>query len=144
MDLYDGGCAATHSTGLGAEQTFDDWSTGDSLTIEHHRGNDKLSTSFQTYDNEWVWLKISGHRDDLYNGYYRQDVDWNGLPHLVNDKGAHLFYFNEGAGNRVGGYWQLDNRDQDGLSDVFNGGYFQCDADYPEESAADGVWEAEF
>ena len=54
---------------------------------------------------------VSEHSDDSYNGLYVRGDDWNGYPHFVmGDK--HLFYFPDPYDET--GYWQLDNREQDG------------------------------
>ena len=62
------------------------------------------------------------HPDDFYNGCYYQTGYWNGYPHLENENGAHL-YFYDSYGT---GYWQLDDYEQDGTNDWSNGGYFKC------------------
>lgn len=38
--------------------------------------------------------------------------------------GAHLYWLQSGSG----GWWQFDNREQDGTQDLYDGGYFWCDA----------------
>ena len=57
--------------------------------------------------------------------YYRME-DWNGQPHFANeDRSRHLFHLDSSAG-----YWQLDNREQDGTLDYYDGGYGSGGDDY--------------
>ena len=72
-------------------------------------------------------LTIRGHADSLYNGLYCREEDWNGHPHFESQNGMHLFYYDTGWD--YGEYWQLDDRDQDGTSDYYNGGYYPSSTD---------------
>jgi len=67
---------------------------------------------------------VSDHPDWWYNGYYYQDGVWNGYPHYTDGMGAHLYWLESGEG----GWWQFDNRDQDGTNDWYDGGYHWCDS----------------
>jgi len=71
---------------------------------------------------------ISGHTDDSYNGVYLRTDDWGGVAHFEQADGSvHLYH-------HPGGYWQLDYRDQDGVTveDYFDGGYTGGSAEYLE------------
>ena len=76
------------------------------------------------------------HPDWWYSGYYYNDGTWNGYPHFTDGMGAHL-YFHESWSGTGSGWWQFDNRVQDGTNDYFDGGYFWCDVwncfEYDEE-----------
>ena len=60
--------------------------------------------------------------NDYYNGCYKPAEAWSGMPHLTNENGAHLYWAN-GDGF---GYWQLDNNEQDGTLDLYDGGFIEC------------------
>lgn len=48
-----------------------------------------------------VYIRISNHVQDYYNGDYWYVESWNGYPHFATeDRSAHLFYLGTG-----GGYW---------------------------------------
>lgn len=73
-------------------------------------------------------IDISGNPDDFYNGCYSDAGEWSGAPHMMNDNGAHLYWL-DGEGY---GYWQLDNREQDGTNDWFDGGYMYVEGEWYE------------
>lgn len=83
-------------------------------------GSDDDDCDMEGFD----YLTISGHPDWFYNSdYYYVDM-WNGYPHLSDGMGAHLYYLN--TDSNPDGYWQLDNREQDGTNDWYDGGYMWC------------------
>ena len=58
-------------------------------------------------DGLTVYVDITGHSDDNYNGRYWQTEDWAGFEHFTKEDGTtHLYYLSTGSY----GYWQLDNR----------------------------------
>lgn len=52
-------------------------------------------------DNLNMYIKVSGHDNEFYNGNYWSSDNWNGAPHFMKEDGsAHLYFLNSG-----GGYW---------------------------------------
>jgi len=81
------------------------------------------------------YLAIAGHADNLYNGLYCREEDWNNLPHFENENGRHLYYYDSSYD-----YWQLDYREQDGTYDYYDGGYeYATTSDYTNPNAFD-MW----
>ena len=81
------------------------------------------------WDYEGCWDEaciafMIDHPDWFYTGYYYQDGEWNGYPHFTDGMGAHLYWYESGDG----GWWQFDNREQDGTNDWYDGGYLWCDS----------------
>ena len=85
-----------------------------------------------------MFVTITDHADDYYNGVYWQTEDWGGFPHFTKEDGtAHLYHFDSGYG-----YWQLDYRTQDGSNDWYDGGYASGDWDYTESLNGGIRWSA--
>lgn len=63
------------------------------------------------------------HTNPFYNGDYYEAEDWNGYSHWESAEGAHLYYLDTG-------YWQFDNRVQDGTQDYYDGGYLKLSNPY--------------
>ena len=80
------------------------------------------SSAVNLAEDYCMGVSISMHPDDYYNGCYYEMGYWAGYPHLENDNGAHLYFYDSNGM----GYWQLDDREQDGMNDWANGGYFYC------------------
>ena len=119
-------------------------SNGDSLTFKYYP---KTEGHNFLLEEEMYWLKVEGHSDDLYNGFYWEDGEWNGYPHLVNDNGMHMYFYPGEADGGATGYWQLDDRTQNGTMDWYNGGYHYCADQYCDiaaEDAEDGQWTLDF
>ena len=70
------------------------------------------------------YLTVQGHEDDRYNGRYFASEEWGGRPHFMNEQGMHFYYID--IDDDGSGHWQLDDRDQDGTHDWYNGGYYWC------------------
>ena len=76
------------------------------------------------------YLTVQGHEDDRYNGRYFAGEEWGGRPHFVNEQGSHFYYID--VDDDGSGYWQLDDRDQDGTNDWYSGGYYWCSSGHEE------------
>jgi len=115
-DWYDGGCMVVSS----ADQYMDEYLAGEPFDMYNDCNGDWLTMDPEE-DCGGLW--ISNHPDWWYNGFYYQDGLWNGYPHYTDGMGAHLYWLESGSG----GWWQFDNREQDGTNDWYDGGYMWCD-----------------
>lgn len=53
-------------------------------------------------------IQVEGHSDSTYSGLYWIEDEWNDQPMLMNENGAHMYWF---PSSGESGYWQFDERD---------------------------------
>lgn len=117
-DWYHGGCMPVDDPG----QYLGEYMSGEAFALHDACNNEEL-TMQMTDTCGGVW--ISDHPDFWYNGFYYQDGTWNGYPMFTDGMDAYLYYLDtEHDGS---GFWQFDNRAQDGTNDWYDGGYKWCD-----------------
>ena len=82
--------------------------SGNTVVFELYYTNITGTDPMFYYTNEDEYIKVSGHPDEDYNGYYYVGDSWNGYPHWEKSyPEAHIYFFSESYG--IGsGYWQLD------------------------------------
>ena len=72
--------------------------------------------------SETSGIEISGHSIQIYNGVYAFQSDlMNGKPWFKNNSGARLYFYNANSGGAPS--WSLDDREQYGSNDWYNGGW---------------------
>ena len=72
--------------------------------------------------SETSGIEISGHSIQIYNGVYAFQSDlMNGKPWFKNNSGARLYFYNANSGGAPS--WSLDDREQNGSNDWYNGGW---------------------
>lgn len=73
-------------------------------------------------------LNISEHTNEKYNGTYMlQDSKINNKPWYMNSNNCRLYFYNANEGGAPS--WSLDNREQDGSYDWYDGGWTRVPAD---------------
>jgi hypothetical protein len=73
-------------------------------------------------------IEISGHSIQIYNGVYVFQSDlMNGKPWYKNNSGTRLYFYNANSGGAPS--WSLDDREQNGSNDWYNGGWTRPPAD---------------
>ncbi|MBT3653779.1 MAG: EF-hand domain-containing protein [Euryarchaeota archaeon] len=78
--------------------------------------------------SETSGIEISGHSIQLYNGVYAMQPElMNGKPWFKNNSGTRLYFYNANSGGAPS--WSLDNREQNGSNDWYNGGWTRSPAD---------------
>ena len=78
--------------------------------------------------SETSGIEISGHSIQIYNGVYAFQSDlMNGKPWFKNNSGTRLYFYNANSGGAPS--WSLDDREQNGSNDWYNGGWTRPPAD---------------
>ena len=126
-DWYDGGCIPVEEPG----QYLTEFLSGDAFEMEDACDGETLTMQMgETCGGVW----ISDHPDFWYNGFYYQDGTWNGYPMFTDGMDAYLYFFDPDMDGS--GFWQFDNRAQDGTNDWYDGGYKYCDSIMAEDCLA--------
>ncbi|HIE63026.1 MAG: hypothetical protein CXT72_04410 [Methanobacteriota archaeon] len=72
--------------------------------------------------SETSGIEISGHSIQIYNGVYAlQSELMNGKSWFKNNSGTRLYFYNANSGGAPS--WSLDDREQNGSNDWYNGGW---------------------
>ena len=72
---------------------------------------------------EGMWVT---HPSGFYSGYYWASYNWNGMPHFINNKGAHFYWLDKDDF----GFWQFDENLQDITDDMSSGGHMMCEGEW--------------
>jgi len=98
-DYYDGGYMSANP-----------WLEAINGTVEFSAGYITITQGFEEWDCDQggcevealnMYIRLTGHDSDYYNGNYWFADSWNGFPHFAKEDGsAHLYFLDSGAG-----YW---------------------------------------